>query len=428
MIDRIKRLSKTDLIKSSFYSAVATLVKVGTAFAMSKIIAIYLGPDGMGLIGQLTNFIAIAMVVAGGALGNGIVKYVAEYNMSRPDEMPALLSTAFKIVLLCGLVSGACMIIFPVFFSQLILLSTSYKVVFVIFGCTVLLYGLNNLLLSILNGYKAYRKFNIVNIITSVLGLLVSMLFIYYWRVEGALIALVINQSVVFIATLFLLRKEKWLVWSNFTLPINKVQAGKMVGFIMMALVTSACIPVSQMYVRSYMIQHLSLKDAGIWESVNRISNVYLLFVTTSLTTYYLPRLSEISEERELRSEIFKVYKVVMPIVIVCSAGIYLFRGLIIKLLFTGEFNDANSLFLFQMLGDTLKIASWLLAFQMVAKAMTKLYIITEILFSGLFVVFSVFFLKNFGLVGATYAFALNYFLYLILMVFMFKRLLFTNR
>ena len=58
----------------------------------------------------------------------------------------------------------------------------------------------------------------------------------------------------------------------------------------------------------------------------------------------------------------------------------------------------------------------------MLAKAMTKVFIYTEIGFSVLFVVLSIYFINTFGLIGITYAFSLNYFLYLVVMIFIFRK------
>lgn len=78
-------------------------------------------------------------------------------------------------------------------------------------------------------------------------------------------------------------------------------------------------------------------------------------------------------------------------------------------------------LFKWQLIGDVIKIASWLLGYLMLAKAMTKVFVITEIIFGIIFALLSVIFLNSFGLVGVTYAFALNYTLYLIVMSFIFR-------
>lgn len=71
-----------------------------------------------------------------------------------------------------------------------------------------------------------------------------------------------------------------------------------------------------------------------------------------------------------------------------------------------------------------LKISSWLLAFLMVAKAMTRWFIATEIGFSLLFVGLGFLFMQMNGVVGITQAYLVNYILYMALMAYIFRDLL----
>ena len=76
------------------------------------------------------------------------------------------------------------------------------------------------------------------------------------------------------------------------------------------------------------------------------------------------------------------------------------------------------------MIGDSLKIGSWILAYLMLSKAMTKLFVATEILFAlssvGLTYVCS----KLFGFEGVSIAHLVNYALYwLVMSYFVIKQL-----
>ena len=117
-----------------------------------------------------------------------------------------------------------------------------------------------------------------------------------------------------------------------------------------------------------------------------------------------------------------------MPLAVLAGVLIFIFRDLIINILYTSEFLPMREYFTFQIIGDGLKIASWILAYLMVAKAMTKLFILTEVIFSLTYVIFSIVFMNLYGSVGVTYGYALNYFLYLILMLFLFRKILLPNR
>lgn len=90
-----------------------------------------------------------------------------------------------------------------------------------------------------------------------------------------------------------------------------------------MAFVSILTVPLSQLIVRTYVISQLSIDEAGLWESVVRISNMYLMVITSSLSVYYLPTISEISNNK-VYPEIIKSLKTILPIVISLGAGVFL--------------------------------------------------------------------------------------------------------
>lgn len=107
----------------------------------------------------------------------------------------------------------------------------------------------------------------------------------------------------------------------------------------------------------------------GNWEAMTRLSGAYLMLVTTTLGVYYLPRLSELKTFHEIKHEVYTGYKFIFPLALVGGLVVYLLREWIIKLLFTESFMPMQELFLWQIIGDILKIGSWILAYLMLGKA-----------------------------------------------------------
>lgn len=194
-----------------------------------------------------------------------------------------------------------------------------------------------------------------------------------------------------------------------------------------MSLTSVICVPISQMLLRGYVMAEISDVEAGLWEGMNRISAMYLMVITSSFTVYYLPRLSEITDPLELRREIYKSYAIIVPALIAGFALIYLLRFFIIKLLFTPEFVPMQSLFIWQLLGDFFKICSWLLAFLMVAKAMAKAFITTEIVFTLIYIAIGFLLIHLNGIVGLCQAYLANYILYSIAMLLICKKIFTPN-
>ncbi len=423
----ISKVLKADIIKVFSFTSLSTLVKMLTGLISVKVVASIIGPAGVALVGQLNNFASIIMSLSSGGINSGITKYVAEYKEDK-NQIKDYLSTALRITVVCSLVVAIVMIVLHRYLSNLVMLSPDYGYVFIIFGFTVLLYALNMLLTSIINGFKEFKLYVKVNIANSILGLVFTLTFVLTLGLKGALISAVTYQSVMLFVTLWMIRKLPWVSWSYFKEKWNVIISKKYFQYTLMALVSAFTVPVSQMLLRGYVISEISPVEAGWWEGMNRISAAYLSVITTSFSVYYLPRLSEIVDRLELRREIFKAYKVIIPMMIGGFSLIYLFREFVIRLLYSPDFLPMENLFLWQLLGDFFKICSWLLAFQMVAKSKTKLFISTEIIFALLFVGLSFIFMHFNGVVGITQGYLVNYILYTICMMVAFRKVIFVSR
>lgn len=419
----LRRLMGVDIVKVFSLNAMATFIRMLAGMISVKIVALIIGPAGIALLGQLNNFNAILLGLANGGISSGITKYVAEY---KEDEYltKKYLSNALRITLICSVIVAIILILGCKQLSELILLSDEYYYVFIVFGLTIVLYSLNGLLISILNGYKQFKKYVKINVAGTLLGLVYSVCLVYFWGLSGALINAVTFQSIVFFATLWMCRKQTWLKKDFFKEKYDKVVTKQYFGYSLMTLTTLALLPVSQLILRGYVISEISATDAGIWEGMNRVSGTYLSVITTALSVYYLPRLSEITDDIELQNEIFKCYKFIIPLLLLIGVSIYVARYFIIWLLFTPNFLPMEGLFVWQLLGDFFKISSWLLAFIMVAKAQTKMFITTEIVFGFTYLLLCFICMKYNGIIGLTQGYLINYVLYMITMCILFRKVL----
>lgn len=414
------------LVKTTFFSAIITVIRIASGFIAGKVVAIFTGPSGVALIGAFTNFIAIVLTFANGAINTGVVKYTAEYNDDE-TKLKSLFSTSFLISLYCSAAIGIILLFLASYFSVWIFTTTIYINAIRILGVTIILYSLNSLLISILNGRGQIKLYTIVNTAGSIIGLIFTLMLVYFYRLQGALYALVLSQSIVFFVTGILIIRSPWFSWDFFRQPFEKGMAVKLSHYSLMAIITALTIPVSQIILRNMVISKIGMDAAGYWQGMMRISDGYLVLITTSLSTYYLPKLSSLKTDAELRKEILKGYTIIIPVVLLGCIMIYFLRFFIIKTLYTSSFITMERLFFWQLLGDFFKLSAWVLAYLMVAKAMTKIYIITELFFCASYIIFGYLFVQRFQLQGITIAFALNYFIYFLIMAFVFRKLIFYS-
>lgn len=401
------------LIKTSLLNAIAVVIRMLTLFGINKILAVYVGPSGYAAIGQFQSAIQMLTTFASGAINNGVIKYTAEYHEDEKKQV-AIWRTAGTISLVGSLITGLIVILFSRTLSIEFLNDESYSGVFVWFAVTLVFLTFNSLLLAVLNGKKEIGRYVSASIAGSVFSLLVTGLLSVTYGLYGALLSLAVYQSLSFLITLWLCKKTTWFKFSYFIGGIKANELKSLSKFVAMALTTAACVPLSHILIRGYLIESLGTDYAGYWEASWRLSTAYLTLVTTTLGVYYLPKLSELKNNSDIRYEILQGYKIILPMTVLCGFFIYLFREFIILLLFSSEFKPMEVLFKWQLIGDSVKIASWILAYLMLSKSMMKLFILSEIGYSITFYTFVVYFVEGFGFEGVAIAHAVTYLFYML--------------
>ncbi|MDE3185309.1 MAG: O-antigen translocase [Bacteroidota bacterium] len=403
-----------NLLKTSFYTSISTAITFISGFIVVKVVAVKIGPKGIAFVGQFQNTTAILTMLATAAISTGVIKYLAEHK-SDPEKRKQIINTAFLIVFFSSLIISLFVISTSGYLSEAAFKTKNFWIVYFLFGLFTMAISFNVMFSAILNGLKEIRKFTIANICSSLTGVTITVIFAYTFGLKGVLIASTATAIVVFLINIYFFNKLGIRWKPDFKSWDNRV-VKMLSGFSLMAIVSGFVIPTMQILVRDRIILQFSVADAGYWQAVTKISDYYLGFITSVLGVYYMPRLSELKSKAELRHEIMGGYKIILPIVGAIAFLIWLFKDLIIHILFTPEFLPMKPLFTYQLLGDFFKIGSWLLGYLMIAKAMTRAYIATEIIFAATYVALSYYFMDQYGIIGATYSFCINYLLYWILM------------
>ena len=136
---------------------------------------------------------------------------------------------------------------------------------------------------------------------------------------------------------------------------------------------------------------------------------------------YLLPRFSEINDAKEFKKEVFSFYKTILPVLILGLILMYLLRKYIVLAIFSEEFSPVEDLFIWQLLGDFVKVLAIVIAYQFLAKKMFWHYILTEAFLVITLYITSIYFINLFdGIEGAVVAHFVSYSMYfgIILLIF----------
>ena len=408
-----------NLLKTSFYTSVATAISFISGFIVTKVVAVKIGPSGLAYLGQFQNTTSILTMFATGAIAGGVVKYLAQYK-NDSEKRQQIINNACLVVFCCSFVVSLFVVSASGYLSRIAFKTSEFWIIYFLFGILTMTVSFNVIFAAILNGLQEIRRLTIINICGSLIGICLTVLFAYYFGVKGVLISSTALSVVIFSINLYILNKAG-IIWkpdfSKWDIPVLKMLS----GFTLMAIVSGLLVPAIQILVRDKIIRTFTIEEAGFWQATNKISDYYLTFITMVLSIYYMPKLSELRIRADLRKEILKAYKIILPAVASIAVLIWLSRDLIIHVLFTPSFQPMKPLLSFQLLGDVFKVGSWLLANVMIAKAMIRTYIVTEFIFAATYVALCFFLTNQYGLIGATYGFCINYGLYWVVMAFIIK-------
>lgn len=421
----IKKITQTNLFKITSLNSLSVVLKLFIGLITSKVIAIFIGPSGMAVVGNFRNFVGSFETISTLGFQNGIVKYVAESKESA-TELKKYVSTIFISVLAVSLFLSGMLFFLADYWNEIIFgANFKYSSVFKVFAFALPWYALSLVLVSIINGLGSFKSVIYINIIGNCIGLIVSVFLVSQFQTMGALLSIILTPALLFLISFYFISKELSIISSVrfhfFEFKIIK----NLSHYFLMALVSGIVGSIVFLSIRKNIIANVGIDQAGYWEAISRISSYYLLFVSTILTIYFLPKLVVSKNNQETKNVFWSYYKKIFPLFLIVLLVIYFMRFFIVKLLFTNAFLPVTTLFFWQLFGDLLKMASWILGYQFFAKKLTVAFIVTELFSLTITYFSSIFLVSIYGIQGVVMAHALTYFIYLIVLSIYFRKSLF---
>lgn len=412
-----------NVVRAGFYASLATAAKLLAGLVIIKLVAWMAGPEGVGKLGQFMSLMSVLAVLAGGGISAGVVKYVAEYR-DDPARLSRLLAAALWYALCASCLIGCIGLLLSRQIAGWLLGDARYQGIIAVLAAVQLGIALVNYILAVINGFMDVKRLAFVQVLGSLLSIVMALGLARWLHLYGALLALVIGQLLVLAVGLPAWWRSPYFDRRMLRMRFDREMTLRLAAFSAMTVTSALLPPLVNMAVRDHLAAQFGWEHVGYWQAVSKVSDAYLLFLTTAINVYYLPKLASTHARASLVSELCLAYRYVMPAVVLLAAGVFVCRGWITPLLFSADFSAANDLYAPQLLGDVVKIASFVLSYVMLAKAMTRLFVASEIIFAASYVALVYVFTAHWGLIGAMYAFAANYALYLAFNVLVVRRYL----
>ena len=412
------------LIRSMMIIGSAQAVNILISIVRMKVLAVLLGPSGVGLLSIYNSLQGMVQQTAGLGMGSSGVREIAS---SRGEE--ATLSRVRRVLFAAHLLQGglamAAVWLLRVPIATWLFGDTTRVTEVGLIGIAILLALLGTAQTALLQGLRQISDLGRVTVLAAFTGTAAGLLAVWM-QGESGLIWFILVQplATVFVALHYTRRlpkptvarlsvTETWEIWK----PMAKLGAAFMLG----GLATTATL----LLVRGRISQELGLDAAGHFAAAWGITMTYVGFLLGAMGADYYPRLTEVIHDKvaavRLMNDQAQLGLAIGGPVLLLLIGL---APWVITLLYSDAFGPAVTLLQWQTVGNVFKLASWALGFSIAASARGKTFLMVQINFNVVFLLLLWPSLATFGIQAAGPAFTMAYIVHFAVLSVLVRRIL----
>lgn len=381
----------------------------------SKFIAVLLGPLGVGIMGLYQAALQFIQSLSSMGLSSSAVRDVSEaYGSGDNNRVAVVVYILRKLVIYTGLLGAIIVICFSSVLSKTSFGDSNHIVPFICLSVTLILDQIAAGQRVVLQGMRRLRDLAKASALGSTASLLVSIPLYYIIGIQAIVPTLILNSCTLLLLTWLYSRK---VVLNKVSLSRNNVlKEGRGMVIMGLAISYSGILVYGCGYLLRWFIRDNSDTEmVGMYTAGFTIINTYVGMIFTAIGTDYYPRLAAVNSDNEKMATIVNQQGEIASMILAPLLQICLFfMPLMIRLLYSNEFLSANDFVVYSTVGMMFRLGSWLIAYQLIAKGDSKVYIISETVANLYSVLFSMLGFKLWGLTGLGVAFTLGYVLYFI--------------
>lgn len=406
-------MSSGGVLRSILIIGSSQLANIIISILRVKLIAVMLGPAGVGLMGIFQNLTDLVTTGAGLGLASSGVRSIARSH-GDPVQLKRIQQVLLWALILQGALAALVIWLLRSILTEnlfggsiepdtLGFVALSVWIGLIASAMTTVIEGLrriSDLAKIVLLGSSFGTTLGLVVIFLlgfvglpiMILGLALGKLFAAMWFLR--------RTPVPCVSTTVLLH-ERLRIWSDMV----KLGSAFMIG----GLLSNGTLFV----VRNLIQQRLGLEAVGQFEASWALAITYIGFILQAMSADYYPRLSEVIDDRiavnKMVNQQIQIGLVLGGPLILIMLGL---APVAVNLLYSSDFHQASDLLQWQTLGNVFKLSAWAMGFVVLAKGRGVLFILLEIVFSIWFGGVILWLIDAHGVMAAGPAFVIAYGIY----------------
>jgi antigen flippase len=402
------------ILKSSSIIGGAQGINYLIGMVRVKLVALLLGPTGVGLVGLYISATGVVSTLAGLGISSSGVREVAEaYSSGDSERIARTVKTLRRACWITGILGWLLCALLSYPLSACTFGSGKRAWAIAVLGLTILLGAISGGQSTLIQGTRRIGDLARINVLSA----LVSTLFavaLYAWLGQKGIVPVIMATAATTLSFSWwfarkITVKSVALTWSE-TLANSKrlIHLGMafMYGALLAALVGFA--------IRSLIIRKLGLDASGIYQAAWAISGLFAGFILGAMGTDFYPRLTVVAHDHaQVNRLVNEQTEIGVLLALPGLLGTLAFAPWVIRIFYSAKFLPSATLLPWFVLGILGQVISWPMGFIMMAKGASRWILVNATVFYLIHLALVVFLLNRIGLAGCGIAFAILYALHI---------------
>lgn len=383
-----KKLSPTTakILKALSIFGGVQVITILCSVIRTKLVAIWLGPVGVGLISIYNQTIDVLSSTTQLNLRQSAVRDLSEARTTGTTDRT--IGTVRILALILGLAGTLLMVLSSPLLGYSAFDDFGRYMPFIILAPVMLLSSIASGEWAVMQGMERLKKLAASTLYSALTATVIAIPLFYFFRLDGILPVLLVFAASNCVYALIFNRPYR-----TFALTVRSaLRAGRPMLSLGAYMTVSAIVTTLASYIFiAYLNRSYSTDIVGLYQAGYTLINSYTGLIFTSIAMEYYPRLSA-SVKSRMRSEVLVSHEisvalwVLLPVVVVFICC----RGLIIEILYSSRFEAILPYLAIGIIGIFFRALSWCVAFVIIARGDGRAYIFTEVLSAVVYLALSI--------------------------------------
>lgn len=394
------------ILKSSALIGASSALTIVVRIVRTKILAILLGPAGVGFMGLYMSIVDLGVSLFGMGVQQSGVREIAQGAGSDDLRRVSVVVRVVRWTTLAFALAGSVLLVaFARPISQFTFGDPEHGVAVALLALAMLFTLAGAAESAVLQGTRRIAELAKVGVWTAALSTATTIPLVYVFREDGIVPSIVATGVATLLSARWYSRRATPTA-EPLTRDDVRREAGALLRLGFAFMLSGFMVMGSAYAVRIIVLRELGVDSAGLYQAAWVIGGLYIGFILQAMGTDFYPRLAAVAHDDEECTRLVNEQTLVG--VLIAGPGVLAtltLTPIVITLLYSDEFSASVEALRWICLGMSLRVITWPMGFIVVARGLQRLFIAIDLSCTLVHVAIAWLGVRYLGLDGAGVAF-----------------------